>query len=205
MGSYADTVKTGARVLDEREQAALLRVSGLRKDGYRDHVIFSLALGTALREHEILALNVDQVFTPVGRARRIVVLEVFKTSNRDASMQEVRLPETLRAKLEKYLEWKRAEGQPVDRDAPLFLSRNGDRLSARQLRDVFKKWQAAASFDREFTFHELRHTACTNLYRRCRDIRVTQRFARHRAVTSTAIYTHPSDEDMARAIAELPC
>jgi len=205
MGTYSGAVKAPARVLDAKEQADLLRVTGLRKDGFRDHVIFSIALGTGLREHEILALNVGQVFTPAGRARRRLVLQVFKRSNRDVSMQEVLTPDTLRAKLEKLLAWKRSEGQPVEANAPLFLSRNGDRLSPRQLRELFAKWQREAGFDRRFSFHALRHTACTNLYRGTRDIRVTQRFARHKSVTSTAIYTHPTDEDMARAVAQLPC
>jgi len=205
MGTYSGAVKAPARVLDAKEQADLLRVTGLRKDGFRDHVIFSIALGTGLRSTRSWRLNVGQVFTPAGRARRRLVLQVFKRSNRDVSMQEVLTPDTLRAKLEKLLAWKRSEGQPVEANAPLFLSRNGDRLSPRQLRELFAKWQREAGFDRRFSFHALRHTACTNLYRGTRDIRVTQRFARHKSVTSTAIYTHPTDEDMARAVAQLPC
>ena len=70
---------------------------------------------------------------------------------------------------------------------------------------VFKRWQERAGFDRTFNFHALRHTACTNLYRASRDIRLTQRFARHKTITSTAIYTHPTDEDLIRSLQQLTC
>jgi site-specific recombinase XerD len=49
------------------------------------------------------------------------------------------------------------------------------------------------------------NTACSNLYRRTRDIRLTQRFARHSSILSTAIYTHSTDEELVRSVQELPC
>lgn len=115
------------------------------------------------------------------------------------------LSETLRAKVEKLLRQKRADGHDLSPGAPLFISLRKGRLSARQLRHTFGVWQERAGFDRIFNFHALRHTACSNLYRRTRDMRLTQRFARHRSLLSTAIYTHPTDEDLVRSVQELPC
>jgi len=204
MTAYADRIARAPRTLSEREQRALLAVTGQHKDGFRDHVIFSLALGTALREHELLALDIGDVFDD-GRARRRVQLRVFKRSSDDVGMQEVILPDNTRAKLDKLLAWKRQAGESLDADAPVFVSRKGNRLSTRQLRHAFKQWQARADFDGLFSFHALRHTACTNLYRASRDIRLTQRFARHKTITSTAIYTHPTDEDLIRSLQQLTC
>ena len=90
-------------------------------------------------------------------------------------------------------------------EAPIFVSRKKGRLSARQLRHAFRLWQERAGFERYFSFHSLRHSACTNLYRATRDIRLTQRFARHKSILSTAIYTHPTDEDLSASVADLPC
>ena len=188
----------------DRIARAPLAVTGQHKDGFRDHVIYSLALGTGLREHELLALDIGDVFTD-GRVRRRVQLRVFKRSNDDVASQEILLPDNVRAKLDKLYALKRKAGQPVDDDAPLFVSRRGTRLSARQTRHAFKRWQERAGFERAFHFHALRHTACTNLYRASRDIRLTQRFARHKSLTSTAIYTHPTDEDMIRSLQHLTC
>ena len=205
MTAYADAVGRPPKTLTELEQRLLLKASGEHRDGFRDHVIFSIALGTGLREHEILALNVGDVFDRDGKARRRLTLRVFKRSSDEADLQEVVLPDGVRAKLDKLHRWKKGNGENLGADAPVFVSRKGNRLSARQLRHAFKVWQERAGFERSFNFHALRHTACSNLYRRTRDIRLTQRFARHKSILTTSIYAHPSDEDLVRSVRDLPC
>ena len=41
-----------------------------------------------------------------------------------------------------------------------------------------------------YRFHDLRHTAITNFYRRTRDIALTQQFARHKNISCTMRYVH---------------
>lgn len=84
MSAYIDSVKRPPRTLLEREQKQLLKVTGQHRDGFRDHVIFSLALGTGLREHEIVGLDVGDIYNFQGTARRRVQLRVFKKSNPDS-------------------------------------------------------------------------------------------------------------------------
>jgi len=203
--SYIDNIALPPRTLTEGEQRAILQVTGEHARGFRDHVIIATALGTALREHEILALDVGDVFGPDGKPRRRVQLRVFKRSNSDPDTQEVVLPDNLRAKLDKLRAWKKRRGESLDADAPLFVSRNGNRLSARQLRHLFQQWTTRAGFERRLPFHALRHTALTAVYRRTRDIRLTQRVARHKSIGSTIRYAGPSDEDVLRAVRDLPC
>jgi site-specific recombinase XerC len=205
MTAYADAVARPPRTLTELEQKLLLKVTGEHRDGFRDHVLISLALGTGLREHELLALDLGDVLDGDGRAKRRVALRVFKRSADEPAVQEVVLPDLVRAKLEKLRAWKKREGESLAPDAPLFVSRLGRRLSARQLRENFATWQRRAGFERRLSFHALRHTACSTLYRRTKDIRLTQRFARHKSILTTSIYAHPADEDMVRAVRELPC
>ena len=202
---YADAVIKPPKTLSELEQRMLLKTSGEHRAGYRDHVIFSLALGTGLREHEILALNIGDVFADGGKSRRRVTLTVFKRSERETDTQEIVLPDLVRAKLEKLYQWKKREGQDLSESAPLFISRKGNRLSTRQLRHAFGVWQERAGFDRRFSFHAVRHSACSNIYRLTKDIRLTQKFARHKSILTTAIYAHPSDEDLINALREMPC
>ncbi len=205
MTTYADSVSRPARTLTENEQRLLLKVTGQRRDGFRDHVIYSVALGAGLREHEIVALNIGDVFDDAGHARRRLRLRVFKRASEDPAPQEVMLPDLVRAKLEKLIASRRHSGEALTPDTPIFVSRLGRRLSTRQLRRAFSVWQKRCGFDRHFSFHTLRHCACTNVYRASRDIRLTQRFARHKSVLSTAIYTHPSDEDLLRSVQSLIC
>lgn len=205
MPAYADAVRRPPRTLTEIEQAALLRVTGQHRDGFRDHVLFAFALGTGLREHEIAALSVGDVLHDDGRVRRRLALRVFKRSSKSPVPQEVFVPDGVWYKLTKFIAWKRGNGESLDLNAPLFVSRRGGALSTRTLRYLFALWQIRAGFDRPFNFHALRHTALTNAYRATRDIRLVQRIARHKSVDTTTIYAAPSDEDILRAVRGLPC
>ena len=139
------------RTLTPGEQALLLAATAQDPADLRDHVIFSVALGTGLREHEILALEIGDVFDQ-GRCRRRIELRVFKGSGgRDGAgtsmshgrdVQEVLLPDAVREKLTAFRVWKEARGEDLSPRAPLFVSQRGLRLSARQVRHLFHIWQA---------------------------------------------------------------
>jgi site-specific recombinase XerD len=204
MTSYATSTQS-PRTMTRHEQHLLLRTTGHHVDGYRDHVLLSLALATGMREHELVALNIGDVLADDGKARRRVQLRVFKRSSEDARGQEVVLSSGVQAKLEKFRRWKQQRDESVTSDAPLFVSRKRNRLSTRQVRHAFHLWQERAGFERRFSFHSVRHSAITNLYEATRDIRLAQRFARHTSITSTQIYTHPTDEALLRAVQDLPC
>lgn len=205
MPAYAATIRRPPRTLTEAEQARLLQVTGEHRDGFRDHVILAVALGTGLREHEIAALNVGDVLHEDGRVRRRLVLRVFKRAAADPTPQEVFVPDSLWYKLTKFASWKRARGEGLEAEAPLFVSRIGERIATRTLRHLFGVWQRRAGFDRLFSFHSLRHSCLTNAYRTTRDIRLVQRLARHKSVDTTTVYAGPSDEELLRVVRNLPC
>jgi integrase/recombinase XerC len=205
MPTYAAAVRRPPRTLTSVDQARLLKITGEHRGGFRDHVIFALALGTALREHELAALDVGDVLLDDGRIRRRITLRTFKRSTTEPAVQDVFLPDSAWYKLGKYIAWKRAQGESLAPTAPLFVSRRRQRIATRTLRHLFQLWQARAGFDRAFNFHALRHTALTNVYRTTRDIRLTQRVARHKSVETTIVYAAPSDEDIWAAVRGLNC
>lgn len=205
MTSFITRIPSPPRMLNESEQAALLQVTGLRRDGFRDHIIFAIALGTGLREHEITALNVGDILDDDGKVRRRIRLSVFKRSSSKPPLQEILLNETLRTKLARFIKHKKSAGHSIEPDAPLLMSRNGNRLSTRQLRHMFAVWLERAGIDQQYTFHSLRHCACSNLYRRTKDLRIVQRFARHASILSTMRYSHPDEGELIRALQDLPC
>jgi hypothetical protein len=49
--AYADAIAKPPRTLTDLEQKLIMKTTGEHRDGYRDHCIISLALGTGLREH----------------------------------------------------------------------------------------------------------------------------------------------------------
>ena len=196
MSQYADAVYRPIETLTAREQAALLRVTGEHVAGYRDHCLLALALATGLRESELLALDVGDLRDADGRMRARVKLRVYKRSCRDPRIQVVLLSVGIRRKLARLLALRGA----VDSTAPVFVSRRRRRLSARQVRRTFAVWQVRAGFERHLRFHALRHSAISSVYRATRDLRLAQRFARQSSILSTAIYAHPTEEDLVRAV-----
>src|SRR5262249_9223738 len=108
------------------EQAALLRATA---DAPRDHLLYSMALGTALRLAELLGLDVGDV-SPDGRLVRARVT-LDPTTTKGGRRGEVFLPERLIGKLRRFLAWKRVNGKSVAPEAPLFVSGQGRRLSKR--------------------------------------------------------------------------
>ena len=205
MSSYVAAIRRPPRTLTDIDQARLLKVTGEHRDGFRDHVILSIALGTALREHEIAALDVGDVLSLDGRVRRRIVLRVFKRSTPDPAPQEVFLPDSCWYKVQKFIAWKQSRGESLAQDAPLFISRRRQRIATRTLRELFHNWQKRAGLDQRYGFHVLRSSALTAVYRRERDILVVQRIARHKSVETTMLYAAPSDQDLFDAVRNQIC
>jgi len=182
------------------EQRRLLEVTA-SEHAFRDHLILAVALGTGLRLHELLALDVGDIAFPDGTPRLRVRLRVAKGGRTG----DIFLPRRLQTKLRRFQIWKRRGGESLAADAPLFASRDGRRLSKRRAQQIFATWQRRAGLDQHHTFHRLRHTSVHAVYRATRDLLLTQRFARHSSLLVTAVYLHPTDDDLARSIQNIRC
>src|SRR2546425_7837212 len=186
--------------LTQAEQRTLLRVT---RCNLRDHLIYSLALGTGLRLAEIVGLNVGDVYTPEGKPKNRIRLrpEIAKNGRAGA----VFLPDALLVKFRNFWRHKPTRREGLRPEDPSFCSQTRRRISTRRVQFAFRTWQVKAGFDRLYPFHALRHTAVTNVYRASRDLFLAQRFARHVSPLTTTIYTHPSDQEMFERVRQLPC
>jgi site-specific recombinase XerC len=183
------------------EQRAILRATTRNR---RDHLIYSLALGTGLRLAEIVGLNVGDVYGPAGKPKNRIRLRPELVKGGRAA--DVFLPDSLVRKLRRFRSFKRRKDQELKTDDPLFCSQGGKRrISPRRVQFAFRTWQMKAGFDRLYPFHALRHTAVTNVYRASRDLFLAQRFARHVSPLTTTVYTHPSDQELWQGIRQLHC
>ena len=188
------------QTLTQAEQRAILRATA---GNPRDHLIYSLALGTGLRLAEIVGMNVGDVYTPEGRPRNRIRLraEIAKGGR----VGDVFLPDALLAKFRRFWRHKATRREGLRPEDPLFCSQSRTRISPRRVQFAFRTWQVKAGFDRLYPFHGLRHTAVTEVYRRSRDLFLAQRFARHVSPLTTTVYTHPSDEDLWSRVRGLDC
>jgi integrase/recombinase XerC len=115
------------------------------------------------------------------------------------------LPDRLVTKLKRFWRFKKQRGESLDPGAPLFCNQSRLCISKRRVQFAWRTWQKKAGFDRLYPFHSLRHSAVTAVYRATHDLFLAQRFARHVSPLTTTVYTHPSDEEMARRIRTLAC
>ena len=186
--------------LTREETRALLAAS---RSHPRDHLVFSLALGTGLRLSELVGLDVGDLFFPNGAPRtRVRVRPEIAKRGRSG---DVFLPDALTPKLRRFWAYKLECGERIGPEQPLFCALSRRRLSRRRIQVVFRNWQLTAGFDRLYPFHALRHTAVSNVYRTSRDLFLAQRFARHASPLTTVIYTHPSDEELREQLRGISC
>src|SRR5213594_2315445 len=123
----------------------------------RDHLIYSLALGTGLRLAEIVGLNVGDVYTPEGKPKNRVRLRPEIAKNGRAG--DVFLPDALLVKFRKFWRHKATRREGLRPEDPLFCSQSRTRISPRRVQFAFRTWQVKAGFDRLYPFHALRHYA----------------------------------------------
>ena len=188
------------QTLTDDEQKLILRVTAKH---LRDQLVISMALGTGLRLSELVGLNVGDIFTTDGTPR--VRVRIRREIAKGGRAADVFLPNKLITKLKRFWTWKRQRGEGLCDDAPLLCNQSGRRISRRRVQDLWRKWQVRAGFDRLYPLHAIRHSAVTNVYRKTRDLFLAQRFARHASPLTTTVYTHPSDEEIARQIRSLSC
>ena len=182
------------------EQRLILRATA---GNVRDHLIYSLALGTGLRLAEVVGLDVGDVFAVDGTPR--VRVRVRAAIAKGGRATDVFLPDRLVTKLRKFWRWKRGRGEDLAPDAALFCNQSRRRISKRRVQFAWATWQRKAGFDRVYGFHCLRHSAISSVYRMTHDLYLAQRFARHVSPLTTTVYTHPSDEEMAGRVRRLTC
>lgn len=208
-----DTYKKPPKEMTAAEQKRLLTISGTSKADWRDHLIFSLALGTGMRESEIAALDWPMVLTrtsgtvrkapnalrPELGIRQMLEITTFKGHRRIGGSQTVFLPPDCCRKLGIWWDWLDFPTQ-----GPVFLSRKNGRIATRTIRDAFVKWLELAQLERHYTFHCLRHTFTRAvLDKNGNDLTIARRAARHARITTTAKYTEPGDERVAAAVNRL--
>ncbi len=124
--------------LTHGEQKAILRTARRKP---RDHLIYSLALGTALRLAKIVGLNLGDVYTPEGKSRSRVRLRPKIAKNGRAG--DVFLPDALLVKFRKFWRHKATRREGLRLEDPLFRSQGGRRrISPRRVQFAFRQIQS---------------------------------------------------------------
>jgi site-specific recombinase XerD len=118
----------------------------------------------------------------------------IRAFGKGAKERMVLINQGAKLRLEIYLSehWSRLGGHTPSADDPLFVSREGTRLSMRSVHRVVLKYARKAGITKPITPHTLRHTFATHLLEGGADLRVVQDLLGHSSISTTQIYTHVS-------------
>jgi integrase/recombinase XerC len=152
----------------------------------RDRAILELFYGSGLRISELAQASIGDIdesnysLRVLGKGRK----ERFAL-----------LGEPAMDALYKYLN-KRGLKESLDAKKPLFLNKNGGRLSVRGMRDIVYKYGQRVCPIKKISPHTLRHTFATHLLEKGADLRSVQELLGHSSLSTTQIYTHVSKSRM---------
>jgi integrase/recombinase XerC len=159
--------------------------------GARDRAILETLYSTGVRVSELAELDRYDLDTGnetmhvrgKGRKERIVPLGSH-------AMAAIRHYLTLLEPDRRFeaVQRKAANGQSV----PLFINKNGGRLSARSVRRKLDKYLRDAGLDPSVSPHTLRHSFATHLLDNGADLRSVQELLGHQSLSTTQVYTHLS-------------
>ncbi len=188
----AKTIRPQVTFLDNEELGRLFNaIDTSNPIGLRDRAIVELLFSGGLRVSELIGLDRSQV----NIARR-----EFMVRGKGQKDRPIFISESAADWLDRYLATRQ------DSAAPLFIhysgtgdqSENGafQRLTARSVQRLIKRYAGAAGIIKHVTPHTLRHSFATDLLHNGADLRSVQGLLGHANVQTTQIYTHLTDPQL---------
>jgi tyrosine recombinase XerC len=178
----------------EQVTALIEAASGASPGELRDRALLELLYACGLRVSEVTGLDVGDVDLAEGIAR---------VRGKGGKERLVLMGRPAVQALRRYLR----DGRPALLRQPhqqaLFLNmRDGQRLSARSVQAIVRRYAQRAGIDRRVWPHLLRHTFATHMLDGGADLRVVQELLGHASPTSTQIYMHVTQEHQRRRYLE---
>ena len=164
----------------------------------RDIAYISLALNTGYRSSDLLALKVGDVLAGTTTSRIQIVKTLGRREQKTGWGSIRELGAKPRAALHKYL----LSRQPVDRDEPLFISRQRDRegnkkpLSLDRVNLILTDLSVTAGINKRIRSHSLRKAFGYFVYQKSRDITQVQALFGHSSGDITLRYIGIVQEEL---------
>ncbi|MGH6872534.1 MAG: tyrosine recombinase XerC [Rhizomicrobium sp.] len=171
--------KTLPRPLSVKDAARLLETAGAHDVewlGARDVALLTLLYGAGLRISEALSLRRGDA--PLGETLSVV--------GKGRKERSVPLLPVIRDAVDAYAAVCPFQLAPK---APLFLSRRGNAMSAREAQSLMQRLRGALGLSERATPHALRHSFATHVLAGGGDLRSVQELLGHASLSTTQIYT----------------
>jgi len=169
------------RVLTTEQMRSLLEKIPARTPlELRDRAMLELAYSCGLRCEEIVNLDTDS-FDPEAEQLRVL--------GKGSKERLLPVGETAQRALRRYTERARHSLATDPREAALFLSKSGRRLSNSDVTRRLGLWVREASLAAGVSPHSLRHSFATHLLEGGADLRTIQELLGHASISTTQVYT----------------
>jgi integrase/recombinase XerC len=171
--------RTLPRPLSEADASRAIEEAGEQRIEWlaaRDVALLTLLYGAGLRISEALSLKRGDVplgdaLTILGKGRKERVVPILPIVREALDHYAARIPFT------------------GAKDAPLFLSRRGKAMSAREAQALMQRIRSALGLSERATPHALRHSFATHLLAGGGDLRSVQELLGHASLSTTQTYT----------------
>jgi integrase/recombinase XerC len=162
--------------------------------GLRDKALLEVLYATGMRVSELVSLNLTTIdvsegwVTILGKGRKERIIPVGSQAVQALTQYEIFGRPHL-------LQRAPSVEQSVPRmKQPLFLNKNGTRISDRSVRRLVDGYINRMAVLTHVTPHTIRHSFATHLLNRGADLRAVQDMLGHSTLSSTQIYTHVTKE-----------
>lgn len=189
------------RYLTQREERQLMAAVARCSDvaARRDYHWMRLLRYTGLRVETLAGLTVGHAWDALDSG----VLAYDGSIAKGGRGGSVRVPTKAQQSLRALLGIRKEQGGADEPDAPLILSRKHAAMAIRSYQDRMAYWRRAAGLQVPASPHWWRHTCAMRLLAATEHkdpLAVVQAHLNHSSRASTAVYTRPSREDVARAV-----
>lgn len=154
----------------------------------REWAAIDLLTSTGMRVAEVVDLRCGDINCGYAES------EVFVRNGKGDKSRTIQVQRTLKAHLQKFLNWKRENGEGVGEDDYLFIGQRGPwtRQAVQQL--VKKYLKMLGIYEKGKSVHAIRHSYATELYRNSKDLRAVQKQLGHASISTTLVYADVSKE-----------
>jgi integrase/recombinase XerC len=167
----------------------------------RDKAMVELLYGCGLRVAELTCL--DATARPKSRGWFDLQQGMIFVTGKGSKLRSVPLGGKAMEALNHWLTMRtlRQNGGPFGTDAaePLFVGRNGTRLTSQSIWLRLRAWGKQAGLPSAVHPHMLRHTFASHILQSSQDLRAVQELLGHANITTTQVYTRLDFQHLARA------
>jgi integrase/recombinase XerC len=153
----------------------------------RDKAMFELFYSSGLRLAELAGIDLAALDLSAGEA---------SVTGKGSKTRIVPVGEKARAALAAWLG--KRHGMAKAEEKAVFVSRNGGRLTHRQVALRLDRWARKAGLDVHVHPHMLRHSFATHVLQSSGDLRAVQELLGHANISTTQIYTHLDFQHLAK-------